>query len=123
MATLKKLVVQIDADPPIGGEYHLERRSDVFFTNREFHLIKTETGLRPAEIDDAFSQLDPDVLVAFALVALQRAGLDRPEVRKIIWDLPPEATKVTQVTEPEEGEDELPPESALDETDSPSETD
>lgn len=120
MAKLQKLVVKIDADPPIGGEYELEPRSEIFFTNREFHLIKVETGLRPAQIDEAFQQLDPDVLVAFALVALQRAGLDRLEVRRIVWDLPPEATKVEQVLEPEEEEELLPPGKPLVEPVSPS---
>lgn len=114
MAKLKELLVKIDADPPIGGEYHLEPRSEIFFTNREFHLIKVETGLRPAEIDGAYKTLDPDVLVAFALVALQRAGLDRPEVRQIVWDLPPEATMVEQVIDEEAAEEDakLPPEPA-----------
>jgi hypothetical protein len=115
MAKLKELVVKIDADPPIGGAYHLEPRSAIFFTNREFHLIKVETGLRPAEIDGAYANLDPDVLVAFALVALQRAGLDRAEVRQIVWNLAPEATTVEQVIDEEAAEEEaqLPPENAL----------
>lgn len=122
MAKLQKLLVKIDADPPVGGEFELEPRSATFFTNREFHLIKVETGLRPAQIDDAYAQLDPDVLVAFALVALQRAGFDHPEVRRMLWDLPPEATKVEQVLEPDEEGEQLPPERPLAEPGSPSGT-
>lgn len=118
MAKVQGLIVKITADPPIGGDYHLEPRGDIFFTNREFHLIKVETGLRPAEIDEAFAKLDPDSLVAFALVALQRAGFDRPEARQVVWDLPPGNITV----EPEVVEDDqpLPPEKPLDEPVSPS---
>jgi len=115
MAKLKKLIVKITADPPIGGEYDLEPRGAFFFTNREFHLIKTETGIRPAEVDDAASNGDTDVFVGFALVALQRAGFDNPQVRKIVWDLSPDAFDVEQITEEDPEEVALPPERALDE--------
>jgi hypothetical protein len=113
MAKLKKLVVKITADPPIGGEYDLEPRGAFFFTNREFHLIKTETGIRPAEVDDAATNGDTDVFVGFALVALQRAGFDNPQVRKIVWDLSPDAFDVEQITEEDPEEATLPPEKPL----------
>lgn len=123
MATLNKLVVTINADPPVGGKYDLEPRGSFFFTNREFHLIKTETGIRPAEVDGAAKAGDTDVFVGFALVALQRAGLDTPETRQIIWSLSPDAFDIDQLLEPDEEEEPLPPVKPLGEPDLPSETD
>lgn len=118
---LKKLIVNIEADPPIGGVYELEPKGPIFFTNGELHLIKVETGIRPAQIDEAFAQLDTDVNVGFALVALQRAGLDHPQVRKMLWNLSG-GIKVDAETEDDPEADALPPESELDENDSPSAT-
>lgn len=124
MATLKKLIVKIDADPPVGGEFDLEPRGPFFFTNKEFHLIKMETGIRPAEVDDAAKTGDTDVFVGFALVALQRVGYDNPQIRKVIWDLSPAAFDVSaEFDEDDEEAQELPPPKPLDEPGSPSETD
>lgn len=58
--------------PDIDGDYELDETS---FTMEERHsTIKRLTGLRGAEMAEAFSAGDAALLVAFACVALDRAG-------------------------------------------------
>lgn len=65
----------------INGEYD----ADVsYFTNRELHEIKKSTGLRAGEFGEAFDEGDNDILVAFAVVMLKRAGVQGAETA--IWD-------------------------------------
>lgn len=44
------------------------------FTYRELQLIKTSTGLRPADFEDALQSGDPDIVIALALICAKRAG-------------------------------------------------
>jgi hypothetical protein len=44
------------------------------FTYRELNTIKTVTGLRPAEFEDALASGDPDIVISLAVVCSQRAG-------------------------------------------------
>lgn len=44
------------------------------FTYRELQTIKTVTGLRPAEFEDALNSGDPDIVIALAVICAQRAG-------------------------------------------------
>lgn len=44
------------------------------FTYRELHTIKTVTGLRPVDFEDALASGDPDIVVALAVVCAKRAG-------------------------------------------------
>lgn len=44
------------------------------FTYRELNTIKTVTGLRPAEFEDALGTGDPDMVIALASICAQRAG-------------------------------------------------
>lgn len=44
------------------------------FTYRELQTIKTVTGLRPAEFEDALNSGDPDIVIALAVICAKRAG-------------------------------------------------
>jgi hypothetical protein len=110
MPTLK-----IEGVPQLDGEYELDISR---FTNWELHLIKQETqtdgrpGVRANEIEEAFAAGDNDLLVAIALIILQRAG--RGELRQnksLLWGA--DAGAITfDLTEEEKAEaDAVPPES------------
>jgi len=73
--------IKIVGVPPYDGEYEMPTSG---FTGRETHYIKRVTGLRPAEYDDAMKALDPDVMLSFTSVALQRAG---HPVDMELWDV------------------------------------
>lgn len=93
------------ANPRIAGEHELDLG---YFTNRELHLIKKETGVRAGELVDAFQAGDNDLLIVLAFVALQRNGrLDVPI--DALWEM--EAGTITLDLSDEE-EDASPPESA-----------
>jgi hypothetical protein len=44
------------------------------FTYRELQTIKTVTGLRPAEFEEALGSDDPDIVIALAMICAKRAG-------------------------------------------------
>lgn len=44
------------------------------FTYREINKIKQETGLRPAEFEDALNTGDPSIVISLALICANRAG-------------------------------------------------
>lgn len=44
------------------------------FTYRELQTIKTVTGLRPAEFEEALGAGDPDIVIALAMICAKRAG-------------------------------------------------
>lgn len=44
------------------------------FTYRELQTIKTVTGLRPVEFEDALNSGDPDIVIALAVICAKRAG-------------------------------------------------
>ena len=54
-------------------------------THRESKRIKTVTGLRMGELADGLETGDPDVLIAFAIVAAERQG-ERLDV-EALYDL------------------------------------
>lgn len=53
------------------GEYPFDAS---YFTNKELHTIKTHSGVRAGEIQQAFAAGDNDLIVAFAAIALERNG-------------------------------------------------
>jgi hypothetical protein len=101
----------IEGLPPYDGDYEIDLAS---FTHRELHTIKRVTskdgspGVRAGEMEDAFAAGDTDLVVAFCLVALQRANLSVDENR--LWDAPVGAISLVadEVTE----EKDCPPDSA-----------
>lgn len=98
--------VKIDSgNARIAGEYELDIG---YFTNRELHLIKKETGVRAGEYEDAIASGDTDLAVGLAFIALQRHGkLDIPI--DALWEM--EAGKIIVDLSGDEEEDALPPES------------
>lgn len=75
--------VVIEDLPGLAGEYELDVTA---LTNRDLHEIKQVAGVRPKEIADAIANWDNDVVVAFALCALRRAGRDVSV--DVLWDAP-----------------------------------
>lgn len=67
--------------PAVDGDYQLD---ESYFTNRELHLIKRETGVRAGELEEAFEAKDNDLLVVLAEVALARNGKTVP--LDVLWD-------------------------------------
>lgn len=97
MAKLK--IENIDG---LEGEYEFDPS---YFTNRELHLIKRETGIRAGELQDAVEAGDNDLVVTLAYIALLRAGKKLPNA-DMLWDA--SAGTITLDLE-EEGEAEGPP--------------
>lgn len=73
--------VVIKGVPGVDGSYELELGR---FTLGELRIIKKEAGVRAGEIEDAMRAGDTDLLVAFALIALKRAGRDVASER--LWE-------------------------------------
>jgi hypothetical protein len=63
--------LKIDGINQYDGEYDLDVAA---FTGRELHTIKEISGVRGAELQDAFAAGDYDLVVAFTVIVLQRAG-------------------------------------------------
>lgn len=97
-----KLILQ--GTPGFDGEYECDIS---YFTNRELHAIKTQTGLRAGEFEEAFEKGDNDFMVAIAATALARAG--KPNAYDVLWDMP--IGKITFDSSDEEGAEDSPPES------------
>ncbi len=76
---MDKLV--IEGIQPYDGTYEFSLDG---FTNRELHRIKKLTGLRAGEFEDAFGALDNDMVVALAVVILERSGVTVRD--DILWD-------------------------------------
>lgn len=74
------------------------------FTNRELHTIKRLSGIRAGELAQALAAGDSDMLVALAVLALQRSGRTFDEER--LWDA--DMGSITYEAEDVE-EDALPP--------------
>ncbi len=75
----------IEQVPGADGEYSFDF-DERGFTNGELHLIKTQTGVRAGEIEDAFSAGDNDLMVALALIVLKRNAKLIPA--EALWDAP-----------------------------------
>lgn len=89
----------IEGLPPYDGDHEITFDD---LTNREFHLIKQLSGVRAAEVEDAFGAGDNDLLVAFLIIALQRKGLRVDHDR--IWDAKAGTIQfVGEEKEPEQG--------------------
>lgn len=90
---------------PFDGDYPIDFES---FTNGEYHLIKKISGVRAGEISEAFEAGDNDLIVAFAAVALQRAGnpMDK-QALDVLWGA--EFGKIELVVDEDEEADASPP--------------
>lgn len=72
--------IVITGIPPYDGEYPFEAN----YTMRELHTIKRLADVRAGELMDALEAGDSDIVVAAAVIALQRAGKTPDE--EAIWD-------------------------------------
>ena len=68
---------------PYDGDHPIDLET---FTNRELHTIKEMSGVRAAELDEAFRAGDNDLVVAFCVIALKRAGFQVDH--NALWDAP-----------------------------------
>jgi hypothetical protein len=87
---------KIEGVPVLNGEYPIDETT---LTNRDFHTIKKVSGLRAAELEEAFAAGDVDLVVALAVCALYRAGKREPEIVDMLFDA--EAGKISWVGEDE----------------------
>jgi hypothetical protein len=76
-------------------------------TNREGHRIKTMTGLRAGELEDALNQGDNDLLIALGAIVLARHGKRFEE--DSLWDAPMGSGLDWKIGETEETEPVDPP--------------
>ncbi|CAB4173693.1 hypothetical protein UFOVP1186_19 [uncultured Caudovirales phage] len=72
------LQISITGVVPFDGTYPLEL-SIGQFNGRELHVIKTISGIRMNEIEDALDAGDYDLIVALAAIALTRDGRVQPD--------------------------------------------
>lgn len=63
--------IKLEGVPPLDGVYPFD--ADTFDGN-EMHLIKKISGVRGGELKEAIEAGDYDLVIAFAVIALQRAG-------------------------------------------------
>lgn len=89
---------------PYDGEWEFDSG---FFTNRELHTIKRISGLRAGELNEALKAGDTDLVVALAVVALQRHGKQVDE--DTIWDAEGGDVQFVGVPDTSEEGDEGPP--------------
>lgn len=88
--------IVITGIPPYDGEYPFEGN----YTMRELHTIKRLANVRAGELMDALEAGDSDIVVAAALIALQRAGKNPDE--NDIWDAQMGAIQLVAGEEPDD---------------------
>jgi hypothetical protein len=71
----------------LDGEYDADLDFDAL-TNNELRVIKRLSGVRLGELRDALKASDTDVLVAFSVVWLTRAGKNPDVVEELLWAAP-----------------------------------
>ena len=86
-------LIRITDLPPFDGEYPIDLSS---FNGRELHEIKKLSGVRGNELGEALLAGDYDLLIAFAVIALERNGRKVPaealfeaEIGRIVLDEDP----------------------------------
>lgn len=86
------------------GEYELDVST---FTMQELRTIKRLSGVRAGELQDAFAAGDSDLVVAFAVIALNRAG--RPVHEDSLWNAQGGSIMFEAADREDEEADVLPP--------------
>lgn len=99
--------------PPYDGEYPIT--FDVL-SMEELHTIKRISGVRAGEIREAIKAGDSDLVVAFAVIAMERAGKTVDE--DVLWKSKGGAIDVAVAKRPKDGE-QSPPEVRPQTTESP----
>ena len=73
--------------PGLDGEYDAE--FDIGeLTNRELRTIKKISGVTAGRLGEALKDGDNDLLIAYAVVFLTRAGKDPEMAETLLWDAP-----------------------------------
>ena len=110
----------IEGLPPFDGDYPIDLNH---FTNKELHTIKQLSGVRAGELEEALDAGDNDLILAFAVIALERSGRSMPkQAVDVLWNA--DFGKFTLVIPDDEDADASPPSqtpSANDENDSDNE--
>lgn len=83
------------------GEYDM---AELPYSTEEWHQIKTHTGLRPADFEDAIAAGDADVFAALAWVTLVRAGFQHRETWAAIAPLDPYGDLIFDLSDAEAAE-------------------
>jgi hypothetical protein len=86
---------------PYDGEYEFDVS---YFTMRELNIIKRTSGVRAGELEEALAASDSDLVVALAVIALERAGVKGAE--DALWNA--QAGQITLELD-DEGDDVGPP--------------
>jgi hypothetical protein len=98
--------------PRYKGEYEFDIETEPL-TNLEWRWIKKISGYLPLTIDEGWRGGDPDLFVAFAVVALARAGkIQQAEaliVAESFGDLPFDGAAITVIGDKTEEGEEIPP--------------
>jgi hypothetical protein len=98
--------------PRFTGEFPLDLKDDPM-TALEWRWVKKISGYLPMTVDEGVAGLDPDLFIAFAVIALYRAGkIDKAEaliVAETISELPATPGTLQVVFEAEEEEAEQDP--------------
>lgn len=81
--------ITIRGVPPYDGEYPIDFEA---LTMGDAHVLKRIAGVRLAELSDALGAGDADVVLAFAVIAMQRAGKDVDEAK--LWKAPIDSISV-----------------------------
>lgn len=85
---------------PYDGEYEIDVGR---LKNRDIHTVKRISGYTPMEYMDAGLRGDNDLIIGFAIVALQRSGKHLQVNEEALWDAEIGAILV-DVTDEEEGD-------------------
>lgn len=105
----------ITQTPGLDGEYDAEFDIGAL-TNRELRTIKKISGVTAGKLGEALRDGDNDLLVAYAIVFLIRAGKDADMAEALLWDAPVGALQFDMDDDEEEedgaaGVDARPPDS------------
>lgn len=97
---------------PYDGEYDFDLEEKPF-TILEWRWIKKISGYMPATVSDGAEAGDPDLFLAFAVVALVRAGKVQADYALMVADklssTPFDGTSITFAGDEDEDADALPP--------------
>ncbi len=103
---MPKLVIR--ETPGLDGEY--EADFDIgALTNRELRVIKKISGVTAGKLGEALKDGDNDLLVAYSVVFLTRAGKDPEMAEVLLWDAPVGALEFDMTDEEDVEEDVRPP--------------
>jgi hypothetical protein len=91
----------------VDGEYEFPAN----LTRREWRTMKrVSQGVRPLELEAALAALDQDVLIAFAMIAMERAG--KPQHENVFLDASGDAVIRILDEDAEKEDEDRPPASA-----------